>query len=417
MATYVGTIDASLSTGNVSYTSVGFAPLAVIFWGTIRTSAGATEDAAYSGFKGMTDGTTSHCNGMSGAAPSANDHYVFSDTSAIKLINVSGTILAEAEIVSLDSDGFTLNWTTAAGSSYDINFMAIAGSNISNVKVGLMSVNSTGSTAETGVGFQPDFLMFLYAQSGSHPFSTLNGVNTIGQGFDDGTDQTSRACYWRSSIIDSGNSWITDADSLITMNSNNAPAQDGAGRVASMDSDGFTVTMDSIVGTLQIGYLAIKGGSHKILSFALQGSTGDEAETGVGFEPDGLMLNDGPVDANVSPTVDTGWEGSDMSLGASDGTRTRFAQWGCDVNGDGGCYQDETNIIARANSIDGVDAMTTQLGDRATLSSFDADGFTLNHSAVDDGTSRIAFGWAMGLGTVTGTFDNKIIYADGVTVV
>ncbi len=417
MAAFVDSIDAPGSTGNVSYTGVGFQPMAVIFWGSLRTTAGATASAAYSGWYGMTDGTNAFVTGMSGAAPTSNSHYIFGDSSCVKMIDVAGTIIMEAEIVSLDSDGFTLNWTTAGLTGADVNFMAIAGANLTDVVVGTATVTASGDTVVTGLGFQPDMMYLNYYEGSAFPQAVLNGQNTIGLGVDDGTNRNGHAVCFRSSIIDAGNSWISGTNSLLTLTANNAPVSSGKGTISAFGADGFTINMSSHAGIdLHVGYLAMKGASNDVRDALAAGATGDQAETGAGFTPEVVFQLSTATQASQSEGADAGWEGSEIQIGASDGTRHRFGQFGCDVNGDGGCFQSTTHFIANVAVIDSVDNYGS-LQDEATIGSLDADGYTINWSVYGAVADPRSLCWAFAAGGVIGTFDNKLIYADGISSV
>lgn len=418
MAAFVGNIDAPGSTGNVSYTSPGFQPKAVIFWGTTRTSAGSNDSTLYSGFYGMTDGTNSFVAGMSGAAPASNVHRVFGDNSCIKMVNSAGTILMEAEIVSLDSDGFTLNWTTAGATGADVNFVVLGGASLTDVKVGVATISASGATAVTGVGFQPDMMYLNYYEGSAFPQSVADANTTIGIGLDDGTNRNGHATLWRNSIIDAGNSLLSADSSLLTLTSNNAPLISGEGTISAFGADGFTVNMATHAGIdLHVGYLAMKGASNYVFDDTMPAAAGDQAITGAGFTPELLFNHNMSVNASVAEgSGAAGWEGSAMNIGAADGTRERFAQWGCDVNGDGGDFQSTTHTVAQADAIDTVDRMSV-LGDEAAWKSFDADGATLDWTVVTTGLPALMLGWMFAGGAATKNFDNKLIYADGISSV
>lgn len=418
MAAYVGNIDAPGSTGNVSYTNVGFQPMAVLFWGTTRTAAGSNDSTLYSGFFGMTDGTTSHVTGMSGAAPTSNVHRMFGDTSCVKMVDSAGVILQEAEIVSLDADGFTLNWTTAGAVGADVNFVAIAGSNLTNVKVGVATITASGATAVTGVGFQPDMMLFNWYEGTAFPQSVADTNTTIGIGLDDNANANGHGVLFRNSIIDAGNSYMSADSSILTLTANNAPLLSGEGQLTAFGADGFTITMASHAGIdLHVGYLAMKGASNFIYDGLAPGATGDQAETGAGFTPELLFVHNVNVDAGVGEgSGAVGYEGSSINIGAADGTRVRAAQYACDVNADGGDFQSTTHIISQATSADTVDAMST-VADSATFSSFDADGATINWDVYATALDPLVFGWMFSGGVAIGTYDNKIIYADGIVTV
>jgi hypothetical protein len=104
----VGTFSSSSSTGNQRITGVGFRPrllvlgmgsgagdaiVAALGWGT-----SSTERVAVFGFR----------------SDDTNTGGVTTDTARIiQWTDVAATVVGRADLVSLDSDGFTLNWTVA----------------------------------------------------------------------------------------------------------------------------------------------------------------------------------------------------------------------------------------------------------------------------------------------------------------
>lgn len=90
------------SSGNVSYTGIGFKPNALIF-----ASANATIKSFSLGFHYSNDttslGITINWNGTSTTFSTSND--------TVRLIETAGSKEQTATVASLDSDGFTLSWT------------------------------------------------------------------------------------------------------------------------------------------------------------------------------------------------------------------------------------------------------------------------------------------------------------------
>jgi hypothetical protein len=72
----------------------------------------------------------------------------------------------------MDTDGFTLNWNNGASAAWLIQYMAIGGGDVTAAASGTFTPLDDGLVPEsiTGVGFQPDLLMFLSIDS-----NTVNG--------------------------------------------------------------------------------------------------------------------------------------------------------------------------------------------------------------------------------------------------
>ena len=103
------------ATGAKSVTGVGYKPKFVAF--DFLQDAITTRLVAA---RGATDGTNQYARaGVSTATPNAAGTY--STSKCLLVINTAGTVLIDAAITSLDSDGFTLNVTTYT-STYGVNF-------------------------------------------------------------------------------------------------------------------------------------------------------------------------------------------------------------------------------------------------------------------------------------------------------
>ena len=116
------------STGNRSYTHVGFTPDLLLLFGTPSWHGEQTF-----GF-GFADGAgnqfaMSGASHNSGLTPTNTARYQRTDKCFV-VLEPHATPLhieSEAELVSMDTSGFTLNWTTAAGGSQTIISVAIKG--------------------------------------------------------------------------------------------------------------------------------------------------------------------------------------------------------------------------------------------------------------------------------------------------
>lgn len=142
----VGTLTVPASTGSVATTGLGGEPKAVFFWGTNWL----TEDAAQTGnglglFRGMFApkwdalGTLLQNAACVVATPSGNAHS--NQNNAIRMLNTGGgtTALYVANGTSLDADGFTLNWTTAAAGGYKVVYAALMDVTNVGARVGLFN--------------------------------------------------------------------------------------------------------------------------------------------------------------------------------------------------------------------------------------------------------------------------------------
>ena len=150
-----GTFTAPTSNGTQAISGLGFQPKLILILGA------ETNDV-------NTDGYIIHYGAASGTATGdqwvvsafADDNQSTTDVSRyintgviVGLISTSQGMRCVADLDSIDSDGFTLNWTTTT-SAVNFIYIALGGTSL-DVDVGTMTYpNTTGNFSKTGVGFQ-----------------------------------------------------------------------------------------------------------------------------------------------------------------------------------------------------------------------------------------------------------------------
>jgi hypothetical protein len=114
------------STGTKSISGVGFTPRLALFAGTNR-AASSTLDTTLSKFSlGATDGTREGCiwtQAVDGIADAQVAQAHVTDK-ALRFATADSTTDAEAD-ATLDSDGFTLDWTTADGTAREFGYLLV----------------------------------------------------------------------------------------------------------------------------------------------------------------------------------------------------------------------------------------------------------------------------------------------------
>lgn len=378
-STFVGSLTVPAATGNQSTTGVGFQPKCVFFWGNGQSSdallQGAAAKAPNGYFQGIGVSSSQRVAGTESDDGVTANNTATDATKCIKRISGVTTTFA-ADLVSLDADGFTVNFTTANATAFVINYLALGGADLTNVAlVSITSGSATGNAAKTGVGFQPDVVLFLGADNGASN-NSLNvglGKSSSARGTSSqaanattgGRVQSTSKCYTN---LDGGASVRCEAD------------------LVSLDADGFTVNWTTANATTHAVYaLCLKGGSFKVGAFLQKTSTGTQAYTGIGFQPTGLLsFSVGQTAAAAIGSIQY------LMTAAASATNKRACLWyNAGVNA--ACALDRAN--AHISYADASNPPTTQA--IADLSSFDSDGFTLNYSAAD-ATARetiyLAFG-------------------------
>ena len=241
------------STGNQAYTGVGFEPDALFSLHGYMTS-GTTKTADSRGGIGFTDGVNSACMEVfddSGLGA------VDSKTSWNTTEFINHGIANRAQIVSFDSDGFTLNWIEVSGSAYPTSVLCLGGVDayVGNIQT------STGGTnvAETGVGFEPHGVILLGSYYAKAAVNTW--VDGLGVAFGFAATPTDRRTFGYdlrdgSTGYSDVTEWIYD-DSMYTVGFNQSIISKID--LVSMDSDGFTFVMDTVDSSARdVAYIAIR---------------------------------------------------------------------------------------------------------------------------------------------------------------
>lgn len=376
-----GSFAAELATGNKAYTGLGFQPKAIIFFASRATADGfAIHFSQTLGFVSDSAGRAcSMC--VDDAIVGAGNEVRRQDTgtTAFHVFNTGvATTASAANIVSFDSDGFTLNYT-AANQAVIIHFIALGGSDIEEVFVGgFTETGVLGRQEITGVGFSPDLVLFA-----SHYVNTTDALSSTAE------LAVGAACRDRDGGIRQASSVVRQGNNLtptqvvsqqrplksIQHITSTSETQGTVGAVTEFTADGFVMNWEVVGATPIDAFLAIKGGSW-FLGEDKQGvTTGNKSRVGVGFRPKGAFFFS--VNQVESPLLD----GTVMkhTLGGSDGT-DEGAIWGQSTDNvgtsDANCGTWSTkSLVFASNPTPSIDA-------EADLT-FDDDGYTLNWTTAD----------------------------------
>lgn len=389
MAVKVGSFAKSTAAASVdqAITGVGFTPKVVLLWTAANTSADTLQDNVLFAFGATTGASNSYS-----AAIAAQDNQDTSNTSqrlaakALTIVQWGETTLAECDLKSFDSDGFTLTWTTNNNVGYIIGYMALAGADLTNAKlVAWNTGTSVADVAVTGVGFQPDCALHFGGSltsaggSGGWGIFTLGAMTSSGQWANtvtlkDGAGTSTTARGWESA-------------KCLTWVFSNAAA-DGSAVYKSFDADGFTVTVDNApYASYAVVSLCLRGGNYRIGIPASYNSIGDQVVTGLGFQPEGVLF------AHAVRSGTGGIAHAMLGVGAADAT--------ADVGS--GIYDEDavgtTNSVAWTATDACILAQNGSSLAEANLKTLDSDGFTLTW--VDDDTLRPGY-FAFAGGAVAG---------------
>ncbi len=157
---YEGVTGVNTSTGNETFT-VGFEPIAVLFWWTAQTGTGSWSPDAQAGFGFAANTGTVGEGYISNAiqntiSTTSVAGRKFNSGAAIGLAQPSGSNLGEATIT-FTSTGFTLDWTTAPYGAFALYYLALGGTGYTNAAVVSWTASTSAGTqtVTNSLGFTP----------------------------------------------------------------------------------------------------------------------------------------------------------------------------------------------------------------------------------------------------------------------
>lgn len=380
-----GSFSSGTVGGNVAVTGVGFTPKVIMLWESAYFVGFDTIDSWLQfGLGAATDTTPAnqrciYADSSDGTTPT--DSACLWNSAAVTHTNRQKNICT---ISAIGSDGFTTNWS-AINDNSRMYYTCLGGADITNAKVGHITTPTSGTTGNqsyTGIGFQPDLLIFF----GNHATSSATTSHlTYCVGF--ATSATGQVC-----VSGVSKNAVTTTSTQRYQRSNNAvcyalmdttttstKALEGA--LVSMNSDGFTInwtTVGTVGASKPVSYIAIKGGSYKtgVIASPTAGTAPvSQATTGVGFRPKGLFM--ASVGAANSTAVQSG---AQISFGSGSSSTERSSGFTGENDSTTSAVTMNINKSSRLvsmYSIVSAQASSTINAD-ATITTLDSDGFTLS---------------------------------------
>ena len=180
----VGTWTKTAAGSTTTSINLGAQPRAVILWGSgLSAAAFGTWDEGGASCLGFSDGTTNRCLGTTtrdnnGTATSRRWY----GDEAFFLMDPAGTtstFILDRGSVTMTATGFDINWSVNTTGTVG-HYLAIWGSDIIDAKVVDFTVGSVGTNTPkdyTGVGFQPDFGLFIYPYTTAPSWPAETGQN------------------------------------------------------------------------------------------------------------------------------------------------------------------------------------------------------------------------------------------------
>jgi hypothetical protein len=227
---------------------------------------------------------------------------------------------------------------------------------------------AAGNQAITGIGFQPK-LVFLFESSGSESAGGSGARFTIGAATG-ASNVFTTSTRSRDAVGTSDTAHIQVSDKIWTEVDISTLTATNSATFVSMDSDGFTVSWSGAFGGT-VEYFALGGDSLEALVsyFDMNGSTGNQSVTGVGFQPKAVLFFNCIENTTEGPADNT-----QMMIGCGVSSTERWSMSFWDDDGAGTMISSDritaSKCIARYNDSAAVV--------EADLVSLDSDGFTIN---------------------------------------
>jgi hypothetical protein len=390
------TVTGPGSTGSVAYTGVGFQPKVLIAYAGKPTPAGDAANAI--SFVGAATSSSSRwCLTGNSQDAQATSNVINSrlTTAFLQRRGNTGAIRQNADLVSLDADGFTLDWTTVTDQGV-YYILAIGGSDV-EAQVGMLQAGAaTGNRSITGMSFQPNTLMFFDARINS----TQTGTGSFWRPMFGFVDSAGNQCAW------AGDSW--DAAANATTNSTQSTsaciigsysdpvAIDRRATFVSYNSDGFTVNFSTLDAAFAqsswVCYVALSVPFSQVGSEDQRTSTGTTVVTTTGFTPEAILLG-----GDASTSTNGGSAEHRNSFGVAVGTGATDHGYATHHDDDGPTTTNTSHAIGDTYILRWITAngATPTTVVRASISAIASGSFTINYDTVD-ATARKVLYLAMG---------------------
>lgn len=372
----VGSFTTAAAPGNQAVTGLGFTPKLVIFEGLVATSS----VAAYTLFGCMDHGGRQWVTGTSDAVAQATTQAqrVFQTAACISIVNAAtGVETWKASYVSMDADGFTVNWS-AARSAAPVRYIALGGSDVSAF-VGNFNLNgSTGPQFVNGAGFRPRCVLFGNTLGSTTPGVIAGAFVALGAARSSAKRWTLANTSANGGVANTASIFLTGKAGVRT--SASAVIQDFD--LTRFTIDGFRLNVTTSTVSTIWGYIALGGtAEYDVGTFAEQAGTGTQAVRGVGFAPSlVLFASESKVSGSAVTSHFRSAVGAMTAAGQFAATATAADTAG---TSDTARYRNDAAVIGHVS-----DGGTPIVNALAAYSSLDADGFTVNWS-TNDGTARV----------------------------
>lgn len=400
----IGSFTQPAITGSQQITGLGFKPSLIMFFGNRLTADGEGAHATFC--TGMVSaGLARRAYGgdcYDGIVGTTKSYSWSSADGVFQLIDANtATLLAKVDVTSLDSDGFTINWTTSDGVARIISYVAIAGTDILNSGfAGVREVGTAGtSTFAHAWGFAPDVVIHFSTRN-TNAFPPASGAASWLPRFGF-WNRLSAAPHEQGALANNFQNASTTYNNSRWMRNDRTNGVISANSLLrdttydAIDSSNITSTNQFQTSTtiLDGADFGIRGVKAKVGSFSCATVAGNQTITGLGFEPVLVIIMSSQATRQTTNAVTLD---SYMSFGCGNPSNS-FVRWvGGKNGGESGASKTQQalnrNKIIRFYSVGGT---SPTLLASAGISKLTSDGFILNWDTVD-GVARDAIYLAIG---------------------
>jgi len=376
-------IDSSITATNTqAVTGVGFTPKVVLFWwsGSTATGDSVAGGDINAGFGAAISSSSRACTlaySQDAAAASLTYNAIYNSAC---IVEYTAGVTGLADFNSLDADGFTLTIDDQFASDLRVSYLALGGTDLTNVAIGTLQQQvSTGNFSVTGVGFQPDALLFGtgYRESVNSPGAGAQ----LTLGMATASDKQGLAGFWcQTNQATSNTSGYGYGSECIW-----SDPYDNRAAFVSFGADGFTLNQVDAYKEVYSFYVALKGGQYEVGNLTTRTDSNDIEENLAGaFEPVAVLF------ASANAAVDTSGSYHDharLSIGAGTSTSNRAVQ----------AISDEDNLADTETAFTNQDdAVYAHVVDDAIVAlmdikSIDADGFTCVMDDAEDSACWVTY--------------------------
>lgn len=284
-----------VATTTIAVTGVGFTPKIILFWWSGRTETVDTAGRATK-FKGFgyaisTSDRRSATGSSLDAGAAADSAHTERSAACVVVLSAAGVLDGLLDLNSLDADGFTVVVDDQFTASYRIHYLALAGSELTNVVGGAHTLSVVGGNQSNAtLAFQPDFIIFFGGRATTEDSVSADDSLFIG---------AAKSSSNRYVTVGGSNDAATTMQTISYLFDGECIAQTAASMISigirfdfvSFNTDGFTINnLEGATATI-VYFIAFKGMSVVLGDLLTQTDTTTSiVESGFGFDPAAVLL-------------------------------------------------------------------------------------------------------------------------------